>query len=67
MPTRKSSRKGSFFATIFRELHNDESLVAATPRQDQNTGSLAPLESPEKVTEMLARELDPTIRVYDTE
>jgi hypothetical protein len=28
---------------------------------------LAPLEAPEKVTEMLARELDSTIRVYDTE
>jgi pimeloyl-ACP methyl ester carboxylesterase len=32
----------------------------------ENTGSLAPLESPEKVTEVLARELDPTIRVYET-
>jgi pimeloyl-ACP methyl ester carboxylesterase len=32
----------------------------------ENTGLLGPLESPEKVTEMLARELDPTIRVYET-
>jgi pimeloyl-ACP methyl ester carboxylesterase len=30
----------------------------------ENTGSLAPLESPQKVIEMLARELDPTIRIY---
>jgi pimeloyl-ACP methyl ester carboxylesterase len=33
----------------------------------ENTGMLAPLESPEKMTEMLARELDPTIRVYEGE
>jgi pimeloyl-ACP methyl ester carboxylesterase len=30
----------------------------------ENTGSLASLESPEKMTEALARELDPTLRVY---
>jgi pimeloyl-ACP methyl ester carboxylesterase len=32
----------------------------------ENTGSLAPLESPERVTEVLHSELDPTIRIYQT-
>ena len=41
-----------------------------TPRQSnlivlENTGSLAPLESPEKVSRALASELDPTIRIYE--
>ena len=30
----------------------------------ENTGSLVPLESPERVTEVLSRELDSTIRIY---
>lgn len=41
-----------------------------TPRQSnlivlENTGLLAPLESPEKVSRALASELDPTIRIYE--
>ena len=32
----------------------------------ENTGLLAPLESPDKVIEALAAELDPTIRIYKT-
>jgi hypothetical protein len=30
----------------------------------ENTGLLAPLESPVTVAEALAKELDPTIRIY---
>ena len=30
----------------------------------ENTGSLAPLESPERVTEILSGDLDSTIRIY---